>query len=94
MEELVLLLLPLFLVLLLAAALLGLGTQSWRAQQLSSQVDALETRLESAQRLIEQHELHLQQVQGSVGALLEEVRQLDHLVQQSPGRPDETAGKP
>ena len=78
---------------LLVAAVLGLLAQSWRAQQLSSQVGALEGRLESAQQLIERHEVHLQRVQGSVTALLDEVRELDHLVQDSPGRPEETAAK-
>ncbi|MGE4653296.1 MAG: hypothetical protein AAEJ53_20610 [Myxococcota bacterium] len=69
---------------LLAAALLGLLAQSWRAQELSSQVGALEGHLASAQRLIERHEMHLQRVQGSVGALLVEVQELDALVHAPP----------
>ena len=69
---------------LLVVTLLGLLAQSWRAQELSSQVGALEGHLASAQRLIERHELHLERVQGSVGALLAEVRELDALVHASP----------
>ena len=71
---------------LLGLALLGLLAQSWRAEVLSSQLGVLELRLESAQQLIEQHEVHLQRVQGSVGALLDEVQELDRLVHASPGR--------
>jgi len=79
---------------LLGIALLALLAQSWRAQQLSGQVGALENRLEAAQQLIERHEVHLQRVQGSVGSLLEEVRELDRLVKRSPGRREEAAGEP
>jgi len=79
---------------LLGIALLALLAQSWRAQQLSGQVGALENRLEAAQQLIERHEVHLQRVQGSVGSLLEEVRELDRLVKRSPGRRAEAAGEP
>ena len=69
---------------LLVAALLGLLAQSWRAQELSSQVGALEGRLASAHQLIERHEVHLERVQGSVGALLAEVRELDALGHATP----------
>ena len=69
---------------LLALALLGLLVQSWRAEELLSQVGALEGRLASAQRLIERHEVHLERVQGSVGTLLAEVRELDALVHALP----------
>jgi len=82
------------LILLLGVALLALLAQSWRAQQLSHQVGGLEIRLEAAQQLIDQHELHVQAVQGSVGSLLEEVRELDRLVQQSPKRPEKAATRP
>ena len=82
------------LILLLGVALLALLAQSWRAQQLSHQVGGLEIRLEAAQKLIDQHELHVQEVQGSVGSLLEEVRELDRLVQQSPRRPEKAAVRP
>lgn len=79
------------LTLLLGLVVIALLAQTWRAEQLARQVGGLETRLEAARQLIDQHELHSQQVQGSVGSLLEEVRELDRLVQQSPIRPEKAA---